>query len=110
MISKKTHPELASALNNMTTVINRDHTDREWKQALHRVLVAFAVEIIHPTLPVTGTVKTYDNQIKEIMARIKEKQGPERTFDVPVHPCNSGKICVPSTLDPDKCQMCGTVA
>lgn len=88
MISEKTHPELARALNNMTTVINREHTDREWKQSLMRVLSAFAVEIIHPIIPIVTNGFAPD---RSVMNQIIEnhKYGSVRHFKDPnIHLCD----------------------
>ncbi len=96
MISEREHPELARALNNMTTVINRDHTDKEWKQALMRVLAAFAVEIIHPVIPITdrrlgpvkpGPIDDGGATMKKILENL-EKQYPHHK-DPNIHPCDT---------------------
>ena len=49
-ISEKEHPELARSLNEMTTLLSRDHTEKDWKWSVLRVLRALACEAIKPPM------------------------------------------------------------
>ncbi len=40
MISEKTHHNLANSLNRMTTILSKDHSEREYKSVLNQVMYA----------------------------------------------------------------------
>lgn len=75
---------LDRALNDMTTLLSKDHSEKEWKWSVLHVLRAMAVELQTPMIQVInqGPVKI-DDDIKDILGRMKEKQGPQRTFHNP---------------------------
>ncbi len=89
---------LDRALNDMTTTLSRDHSEKEWKWAIVHVLRALAVEIQKPIMQIIhqGPISPEDvrlgpvkpgpaddggEAVKKIMSRLKEKQGPDRQYN-----------------------------
>lgn len=91
MISEKQPPELARELNEMTTILSRDHSEKDWKWSVLRVLRAMASEILKPPMfvvnphdqrlgPVTpGPADDGGLTMKKIVENL-EKRGPHREF------------------------------
>lgn len=75
-ISEKEHPELARSLNEMTTLLSRDHTERDWKWSVLRVLRALAVEIVAP--PMMVVTSDPPGSMRDILNRLEKIENPCR--------------------------------
>lgn len=47
-MNETSHPELSRALNNMKTILSRDHSEKDWKWAVCRMLEEMTKEIVKP--------------------------------------------------------------